>query len=436
MASKTIRGGAALAAMLALGGFVSQAHAQFMRGPVNPNFRLPFNAGVGNGIGSGFVASGFGIGGSGFMPPAYSPPSYSYLINPGSYQNPPLPSYLGGNGTASLTTTPGAGTGWGNVTPGYDPYYSDPYMPDYTPIGGYLRGTADLTASLGNFVVSMQRARLIQEEGTRSQIDTRRKIWEEAEWERMHTVFTEDYRESLIRTEQRRARLEPPLNEIWSGRSLNVLLRADAAQQSKGNRGPTVNIPQEVLDHINLTVGTGGTGNIGLLKKTDTLRWPLALTAIIAPEIADPIKNLNQRIPEAREQAKLNNSVDPGLLKDIKKNVERLQEALHDRVGEMPPSDYSESKRYLNQLAEAVKALQDPNVENYLNGKYAAKGKTVAELVDNLTRVQGLEFAPATPGDEAAYRALYQAMHAYDTGLTQNNTQVSTPPTPPGSGDK
>jgi hypothetical protein len=109
---------------------------------------------------------------------------------------------------------------------------------------------------------------------------------------------------------------------------------------------------------------------------------------------------------------------------------------LHDKVGEMPPLEYSESKRYLNQLGEAVKALQDPNVRNYLNGKYAAKGKTVAELVENLTRVQGLEFAPATPGDEAAYRALYQAMHAYDTGLTQNNTQVSTPPAPSGYGDK
>jgi hypothetical protein len=350
------------------------------------------------------------------------------MINPGSTQNPPLPSYLSGPGTGTLSNS--TGTGWGNVTPGYDPFYSNSYLPDYTPIGGYLRGTADLTASLGNFVVSMQRARLIQEEGTRSQIDTRRKIWEEAEWERMHTVFTEDYRESLIRVEQRRARLEPPLNEIWSGRSLNVLLRADAAQQSKGNRGPTVNIPEDVLKHINLTVGTGGTGNIGLLK-TDTLRWPLPLTGT---EFAEPVKNLNERIPEAREQARLNNSVAPGLLKDIQKDVQRLQDALHDRVGEMPPVEYSESKRYLNQLGEAVKALQDPNVQNYLTGKYAPKGKTVAELVDNLTRVQGLEFAPATPGDEAAYRALYQAMHAYDLGLAQNNTQVSTPPTPPGSG--
>src|SRR5579859_7530112 len=111
MASKSIRGGAALAVVLVLGGFVSQAHAQY-GGLVNPNFRLPLNAGLGTGLGSGFVASGFGIGGSGFVPPAYSQfPSYGVMINPSNNQNPPLPSYLSGSGNATLSNTSSTGSG-------------------------------------------------------------------------------------------------------------------------------------------------------------------------------------------------------------------------------------------------------------------------------------------------------------------------------------
>jgi hypothetical protein len=243
----------------------------------------------------------------------------------------------------------------------------------------------------------------------------------------MHTVFTEDYRESLIKTEQRRARLEPPLNEIWSGRTLNVLMEAAAANHAKKVFGPNVTVPDDVLKHINLT--TGANGNIGLFKSE--LQWPLPLQGV---DYAEMVKNLNQWIPAQVEQARLNNKVDDGMYKDIQKNVQRMHDTLLKNVGELPPSDYIESKRYLNMLSEAVKALKDPNAGKFLTGVYAAKGKTVAELIDNLTRIQGLQFAPASPGDEAAYRVLYRAFQAYDAGMTQLTT--AAPPPGSGSGDK
>ncbi len=412
MTKQAIRVSAALAGVLMLGGFASQAQAQ-----VFPNFRGP--VGSGNGFGFG--------GGGGFMGPGYGgagSSGVSVLYTPGQYGNPPVPSY---NGAATLSNT-GVGVGWGNVTPGYDPYYSDPYLSNNGAAGGYLRGKADLVSSYGNFLVANQRARLVQEEANRSMIDTRRRVWEEAKWERMNTIWTEDYRESLVKNEQRRARLEPPLNEIWSGRTLNVLLEATAAQQAKGVRGPNVTIPEDVLKHINLTTGAANAGNIGLFKAP--LQWPVPLQS--STEFADSIKSLNQRIPDAVEQARLNNVVPDGQYKDLLRDVDRLHATLLRNVSEMPPSDYIESKRYVNMLTEAVRALKDPKAQDYLTGKAAPKGKTVAELVDNMTRLQGMQFAPASPGDEGAYRALYRALQAYDAGMTQVNT--SAPPTPPGSG--
>jgi hypothetical protein len=442
---------------MALAGLVSSVQAQIHVNPSPITFRLPgasnveqmqfgnamaAQAQLGQAIAARYGAGGLGLGGFGYLggslgspvyvpqyaPQAYSAtPSYSYLIAPGLTNS---SGYGNQGGSATLTTTPSSSSGSSDWAP-----VSSSYYPNYSVAGGYFQGVADLTTASGNFVMSMQRARLVQEEGTRSQIQTRRAVWEEAQWERMNTVFTEDYRASLIKNDQRRARLDPPLNEIWSGQTLNVLLNAAANERAKGVRGPDVPIPDDVLKHINLTVGTGNTGNIGLLKN-DTLQWPLALQQ--GSEFAEMVKNLNQRIPDARQQARFDGKVAPGLLKDIRKDLQGLQDALLREISEMAPPDYIESKRFLNNLGEAVRALSDPNIQNYLTGKYAAKGRNVAELVENMTKVQGLQFAPATPGDEAAYRALYRALQAYDSGLNQLNTSLPAPmPTSgSGSGDK
>jgi hypothetical protein len=65
-----------------------------------------------------------------------------------------------------------------------------------------------------------------------------------------------------------------------------------------------------------------------------------------------------------------------------------------------------------------VKALQDPNVANQFNGKHAARGDNVAQLIDLMTR-KGLTFASANPGDEPYYTALHQALLSYDMGLAR-----------------
>jgi hypothetical protein len=442
MTTKTIRCGATITALLVLVGFISQAQAQIVVGANGLVYNLRSSTFPVGGVGpigglnylqnqaaraavtQAVIGNGIAYNNMGYLQTGYSPVGYNSLYNPPAYGYPAIANY--GGGTATLSTT-SVGAGWGNVTPSYDSY-PDPYMPNSSPYGGALRGKADLTTAAGNFMVSTQRARLVQEEANRSQIDTRRKIWEEAKWERMNTVFTEDYREQLLKTEQRRARLEPPLQEIWSARTLNVLLEATGAQQAKGVRGPNVQLHEETLKHINLT--SGANGNIGLFK--NDLQWPASLQG---PEFTETVKKLNERIPEAVQQAKLNPNVDAGLLKDVNDGVQQMYDILLKNVGEMPSADYIEAKRYLNQLSEAVRALKDPNVQNYLNGKWSAKGKNVAELVDSL-RQTGLSFAPATPGDEAAYRALYYALYSYDAGMTQLATREPMPMPGTNYGDK
>ena len=60
--------------------------------------------------------------------------------------------------------------------------------------------------------------------------------------------------------------------------------------------------------------------------------------------------------------------------------------------------------------------LRDRNQSNYFNGNWSARGKSVAELVTFMGE-KGLWFAPAAPGDEPAYLALYHALAAFDAGM-------------------
>jgi hypothetical protein len=57
-------------------------------------------------------------------------------------------------------------------------------------------------------------------------------------------------------------------------------------------------------------------------------------------------------------------------------------------------------------------------VANFFNGKWAANGKTVGDLVKYMAS-SGLRFAPATQGSEAAYSMLQQALAAYNMALEQ-----------------
>jgi hypothetical protein len=84
----------------------------------------------------------------------------------------------------------------------------------------------------------------------------------------------------------------------------------------------------------------------------------------------------------------------------------------------MTTSQYIEAKHYLDLLRTGLDALKHDNVANFFNRTYEARGKTATDLFEYMTK-NGLVFAPATPGDEAAYRSMYSILAAYDEALTQ-----------------
>jgi hypothetical protein len=246
-------------------------------------------------------------------------------------------------------------------------------------------------------------------------IDTRRKWFDELRYERMNTPTAEELRIKDIQIALNRARNEPPLTEITSGQSLNNLINHLAGEQAKGLRGPDIRLSEDLLRHVNLTTGTNG--NAGLLRNGGKLSWPLPMQT---KDFEESMKAVNVQIEKAARSAEDLKPIDPGTLKDLKAALDKINEQLDIANARLTPSEYIESKRYLNMLGDAYRALQDPNVGNYFNnGRWTAQGNTVATFVDTLTRNQGLRVAPASPGDEHYYRALQAALTSYDAGITQ-----------------
>jgi hypothetical protein len=291
------------------------------------------------------------------------------------------------------------------------------------PYGGYMHGIADVIRSQGQFMIDRQQSLLMREQVRTAKLENRKKELEQWLWERQNMPTLEDERERSQKNELRRSRNDPPLTEIWSAKALNDLLSDAKKIQSEGALVSSAPLSGELLAKINVTSGKSG-GNIGLLKEGKVL-WPLMLRR----KAFDQERNqLNRLVAQAIEQAG-RGQVEAETLDQMMRGVSALQRRITVQLktsheeGIWSPTIYMDARSFLTQFDDALRVLMQPDAANYLTGKYAAKGKTVGELVKYMTD-NGLQFAPMTPGNETAYTALHRALATYDSQL---GTQITTP---------
>jgi hypothetical protein len=287
------------------------------------------------------------------------------------------------------------------------PYYPPNGFWPGNPYGSYWSGTAGVVAANGQLMVDQQQAFIMKEQARQARIDTRRKGFDEYLYERDARPTTEDDRERDRIENLRRSRNDPPVSEIWSGKSLNDLLLAIQQNQAQGRPGPKVPLAPDVLNHINVAA-TAGRGSVGILRDEGKLTWPAALAG---DDYADSRKVLDQLSYEAYKQAQ-EGRVSSRTIQDMSSALKKLQTELKRNVDNLSANDYIRAKRFVSDLDDAIGALQDPAVTNLVAGKWIPKGGTVEDLARQMTS-QGLKFAAAVPGDEAAYQSLQSAMVAY-----------------------
>jgi len=329
-------------------------------------------------------------------------------------------SPYGGGYVSTLSTSP-----YGGYSMSTSPYGSNGGYGGYSYDPTGLQGASSYVQAQGNYNIQIQQARLIREQARQSNIDTARKRLQFEAWYESMRPTAPKLRDQEMATALDRARKDPPATEVWSGTSLNELLRS-IRKTGRNNlkSGPQVDLSDVNLDSVNLT-DKSGQGNAGMLKPETkdgklAMSWP---SAFETPGFAEPAKQLTQSLSEAVAALKKKEKPAATTLKDVQNNYNVLKDKLaaNASTDELSPSQYIEARRYLRQLDQAIKALNDPKASNYFDD-WKAKGRTVSELVDHMTK-NGLEFAPAAPGDEAAYSALYQALRQFEGGLQQKVNQ-------------
>ena len=355
-------------------------------GTFNPGFQA-YNIGAGNPFAASLSTSPYGAAGLYGLASltGYGTP---YANSPGLYGNSPY----------------GLGSPYG-----YGGYYSyaDPY-------GGGLRGAAEAIDSQGRFEAMWQQSRLTAQEVERSKVETRRKIYDEWLYERSTRPTIEDERQRTQAHELRRILHDAPTVDVVSGYALNTLLK-DIGRKPGYADGPAVALDPKVLKQVNVTSAENG-GNVGVLKFVKDgapLPWPLPLQGSTYQK---QTQRLNHLAADAVTMVKNNGGVDAGMLTDLRADVNQLKDMVRANINELTPSQSVEARRFLNQLDDAILALKQQNVANYFTDRWVAKGKTVADLVATMN-ANGLTFAPAVSGDEAAYAALYNALAEYHHGL-------------------
>jgi len=333
-------------------------------------------------------------------------PPYAYGINPyprvvgGSSYNygSPYGGLYGGYGAGGY----GAG-GYGGYGYGGYPYYDTN--------SSFLAASASVISAQADFMVKQQQAWRVSEQWRADRLENRRRMFDEYLYEREKTPTQEEERQRSLREQVDRSRNNPPVTEVYSAKALNDLLADLRGNVGKNDtaalRTFALPLDESSLKHINLTKGTG---NLGLLKNEGRLSWPVALSG---PEFKEDREQINSLAHEAVNQASFNGQVDSGTIREMLNDTNHLKDQLRRTGRDLSPSLYIEANAFLNNLNDAIKALQQPDVGNFISGKYAVKAKTVPELVKFMSD-NGLVFAPAVPGDEGAYLALHQSLAAYD----------------------
>ncbi len=338
-------------------------------------------------------------------------------------QGQPLLTGYGLGLNAANPYTPVTGSAYGSGANPYSPTTSpydtgyNPYYPPYgygmydTGTGSILRGQADVMRAFGTVVMNQEQARILREQANQAKLDTKKKRFDLEMYIKANTpTFTE---EQIKNTKMTLKRLHNGSSEaeIVSGTALNTLL-ADIGKH-RGKKAPVepIALGDDTLAHLNLTKGTA---SLGVLRNGGQFMWPVVLQENFPAEQLRLIENQARILVKNADQSK----IDVNVVREMRNEIDKMQDQLQKKISDIPPTQMVEAKRFLRDMDSARQALERGEAMTQVNfQKWSSGGKTLQQLADYMVN-GGLVFAPSSPGDEFAYRAVYSGLVALDVGFT------------------
>jgi hypothetical protein len=295
------------------------------------------------------------------------------------------------------------------------PAFAPPFYPGYgyptyvPPAAANLQAVASLTSATGQYWKDIQQARITREQSRQMSLDTKRKQIEFELWYEGVRPTAPKMAAAEAASDLEWARNNPQNTEIWSGRTLNVLLKSILTTPDP-TRGPSISLEPHVVRGLNITDGTTR-GNLALAKDDGLINWPEALQAASFDAVRDSFsKNFTTAIQS------VNSGMVPPIpvVRDLRGDLKMISDKLDDQARDLSPDQFIESRRLVNKLNETVRGLGTPRICKSCNDGWRKNVHTVSDLVGYLKN-NGLQFGPAmTPTDYAAYSAAYLALRNYE----------------------
>ena len=313
----------------------------------------------------------------------------------------------------------------GTASAQYNPYYPrGGYGYGWGGPGSVQAGQAEVIKAVGDLTIKQEESRIVREKAIQAKLQTKKAALNEMLYEK---AMTPTYGEEQAIDQNRlvyRMMTTPTSMEITEGKTLNQFLPLLQRMTAQGVMGPPIPLDPYALARIN--VKTGGSGpNISLLRQ-EPISWPLSLRGPIQ-------QKLNTDIKTALALA-AKDELDPATYSEVQMLTRQLQDDFTRRFAadQVNAGDYLVATPFLEQLQQNVTALAQPGVNRILDGSYSARGSNVPELVAYMTG-NGLSFAPAAPGNGAAYQGLHNAFVAYITAAQASTgfriqTKIDLPP--------
>jgi len=353
-----------------------------------------------------------------YAQPAYNP-YLSYGVNP--YSTLP-PAYGAGAGAGANPYTPygGAASAYDPYTNPYstamtNPYLYNPYSGLYNSPGFTLMGSADVMRAYGSVITKQEEARIMREKYYQEQTKTEKEKFDLRMYIKANTPSWTDQQLAAAKTTLKRIQNLSSPAEVSAGKSLNYLLDDVRKHRAKEFSFSKIELPEDVLSHLNVTSNANG---LGILRDGGKLTWPTAL-ADLAP---DTVRKEMDARAQAIVQNAANGKIDRNAINDLGTQIEQLRGRLLKKANDIPTQQYLDAKRFLNDLDDARTAVAGGEAKAQFDFQDLVKNGKVNDVADLLKVMvdRGWRFAPATGSDEAAYRALHSALAAYDVALNSH----------------
>lgn len=192
--------------------------------------------------------------------------------------------------------------------------------------------------------------------------------------------------ERIAKATLRRIQTNSLPGEVSNGKSLNYLLTDLAKYPGKKVSGDRIAVREDVLLHLNVAKR-----NFGMDVLRDGLTWSAAVQNLMN---FNRRKALDTQLQDMVKKASKGQPVDASALEDVRKEIEDLRDDLVKKANEIPTSQYVDAKRFVQELYDGTRALENGEAKVQADfQRFAEGGKTILEVADYLVS-NGLKIGP------------------------------------------